>query len=81
MAQVKSLDWKDVSDERACHRAAPAVGPVYWIEDDGFSEKKFGVRAHQLVLGNAEDLDDAKAIAQADFEARILSVLLLEAVR
>lgn len=73
---IKSLDWKDLSDGRPCHRAAPAVGPVYWVEDDGLSEKKYHVRAHHLVLGNVDDLDDAKAVAQADYEQRILSALV-----
>ena len=79
--RVITLDWKDVSDERECHQARPPIGPVYWIEDDGFSAKKLGVRAHQLCLGNADDLDEAKALAQADFESRVLSAIVIGASR
>lgn len=79
--RVISLDWKDVSDERECHQARPPIGPVYWIEDDGFSSKKFGVRAHQLCLGNVDDLSEAKSLAQADFESRVMSALVMGACR
>lgn len=73
---VKLLEWVEHGDlDFVWHRANPPIGPRYNIEDDGFSEKKNHLTAGQLVIGNFETLDEAKAAAQADFAERILSCL------
>lgn len=75
MVSVKALEWFDVSEELEKHRASPPIGPTYIVEDDGFTEG-YHVNACQLVLGNFDTLEAAKAAAQADYETRIRSALV-----
>lgn len=74
--RVKPLEWVEHGDQDfVWYRAMTTVGLRYNVEDDGFSEKKFHLTVGQLVLGNFDVLDEAKAAAQADYERRILSAL------
>lgn len=72
---VKPLEWADESEGLECWRARPPLGPIYTLEDDGFSSRKYHVTANQLVLGTFNSLATAKAAAQADYDQRILSDL------
>lgn len=75
--KVKALEWEDEDEGQGleCWRARPPLGPIYTLEDDGFSSLKYHVTANQLVLGTFKDLATAKAAAQADYEARIRAAL------
>jgi hypothetical protein len=73
--QVRPLEWLDVSKELEKHGAMPPVGPIYTVEDDGFTDG-YHVTASQLVLGNFPTLEAAKAAARADYETRIRSALI-----
>jgi hypothetical protein len=73
---VKPLEWVEHGDrDFIWHRAMPPIGSRYNIEDDGFSEKKHHLTVGQLVIGNFDVLDEAKAAAQSDYEQRIMSAV------
>lgn len=74
--KVKPLEWVEHGDrDLVWHRAMPPIGFRYNIEDDGFAEKKLTLTVGQLVVGNFDVLDEAKAAAQADYDRRVLSCL------
>lgn len=78
--RVKPLEWVEHGDQDfVWHRAMSPIGYRYNIEDDGFSEKKHHLTVGQLVLGNFETLDEAKAAAQGDYDDRVLSCVAINA--
>ena len=80
--RVIPLDWVEHGDrDFVWYRAISPAGYRYNIEDDGFSEKKHHLTVGQLVLGNFETLKDAQDAAQADYERRILSAIVIGATR
>ncbi|MCZ4501004.1 MAG: hypothetical protein JWQ74_3559 [Marmoricola sp.] len=77
-AQVKPLEWFEGNSFPAekCWTASSALG-VYTIDQEfGSDAYDFVVYRVSSLIGNFEGLPEAKAIAQADYEARIRSALL-----
>ncbi|ARO14398.1 hypothetical protein BVG79_01052 [Ketogulonicigenium robustum] len=70
--KVKPLAWTDVSVSVTGVRSQSARTSIgkYYCDDDGWYFS--GMKDHWI---NADSFEAAKAAAQADFEARILSAL------
>lgn len=72
---VKALEWVEETQYLEVWRAWPDCGLVFTVEDDGFSSSKYRTSVGQKVIGYFSTLIEAKAAAQADYEARVRSAL------
>lgn len=70
---VKALQWRDEPVPPSGETLAPSVVGLYCIPHSG---DRFYLRFRDAItLGDYSTLDKAKAAAQADYEARVLSAL------
>lgn len=70
--KVKTLEWKDRRGDGSLH-AFTDFGLLYTVSNDAWGNTRNFPRANR-----AGSMDEAKADAQADYEARILSAIEVE---